>query len=475
MTTSIGSGKYNQPGKYKKLLQNVSKSESESLLSHCGGVIRADTRHNNMINILTLKPELQTNWQTRYVYFEIYERDGKKYRSATLDVDDTTAFEEERQTKGTKIDIIKIVADLQSVVEKPIASDEDDDDEIKPQNKTIFESFKSEHTDSDGLKNTVLSLVEKISKLEAKNENLTKTHQTPSHHQKLIALNPKQLKYDEDDGVGRFLTNIENVIRSHRITSDEDKIQIAMNCLTTSPKGPDLLGVVSEKHLRSWAEFKDRLYMMESSSKKSFNLKFKQYKRGPNQPCGQLMNKLQEFYLKSKGYDSNHVFSDIEIDIIKERFLDCLEPQLMHLLEDKISDSHYRNEDINQLDTLATRCMQLEENFRLGIHQAKNSVAINHIETRPDDYVAIINMMKQQAEGINDLKKKMAEMQVEPKTEPRFRRQPQNKYGNIDTKRLQGFCLSAIKNGKCMKPLCRYSHARPPPAVIEYVNSMLLH
>ena len=371
MTGSLTSNQANQLGKYKKLLNNVSKSESESLLSHCGGVIRGDTRHNNMINILTLKPELRRNWETTYVYFEIYENGGKKYRRAALDVDTITDYEDERQTKGTKVDIAKIVADLELIKDdNAIVSEEEDEIDQQAQNRTIFESFKTERTDSDGLKNTVLSLVEKISQLEAKSNDPPKSaiQHTPSHHQKLIALNPKQLKYDEDDGVGRFLTNIENVIRSHRITSDEDKIQIAMNCLTTSPKGPDLLGVVSEEHLRSWSEFKDRLYMMESSSKKSFSLKFKQYKRGPNQPCGQLMNKLQELYLKSKGFDSNHTFSDIEIDIIKERFLDCLEPQLMHLLEDKISDSEYRNENMNHLETVASRCMQLEENFRLGIH-----------------------------------------------------------------------------------------------------------
>ena len=85
---------------------------------------------------------------------------------------------------------------------------------------------------------------------------------------KIFNLNPKHIKFDEDEGIGRFLTNIEAYSIGNGIKSDRDKIRIACTCLSASSKGADRLGLLSSEERNDWNKFKAKLFMMESQSEK---------------------------------------------------------------------------------------------------------------------------------------------------------------------------------------------------------------
>ena len=51
---------------------------------------------------------------------------------------------------------------------------------------------------------------------------------------KVFNLNPKHIKFDEDERIGRFFANIEAYSIDNGIKSDTDKIHIACKCLSAS-------------------------------------------------------------------------------------------------------------------------------------------------------------------------------------------------------------------------------------------------
>ena len=190
---------------------------------------------------------------------------------------------------------------------------------------------------------------------------------------KIFNLNPKHIIHDEDEGIGRFLINIEANAAGNGVVADTYKI--AYTCSATSSKGADHLGLLYNEDFLYWNKFKAKLFIMESQSIRSFEIKFCNDQRKPDQPCALWISKLIDFYRKSRAYESGQELNATEIYMIKRRFIDGLELTLAKLLEDKLSDTQYRNEDMTKSDILASRTIQLGETFRIGIHQPKSNTS----------------------------------------------------------------------------------------------------
>ena len=224
--------------------------------------------------------------------------------------------------------------------------------------------------------------------------------------------------------------------------------------------------------------------MMESQSEKSFELKFYNYQRKEGQSSALLMSKLIDFFRKSKGYEADHELNETEIYVIKRRFIDCLEPTLANLLEDKLSDAAYRAEDINRLDKLAARCMKIEETFKIGIHGRKSNVNhVNHISQpqQSSEMLTLIESINNLKKGLNDLSSEVKSNQRQtnhfPKRENYGKSRNFSKGGNqkqkIDFTPTEGYCVRHIKGNCRFGENCRYKHSDPPKHVVDHINEFM--
>ena len=568
------------PGKYYKLLNNLTIPEVQTMLKKLGLDYEKTTRRNLLKRLFIGRPDMRSEEnQNMRCYFHAYQdRNGRIRIRYAVDVNESE-YNELRVTPGQRADLVSIIREI-IIEEAPETDDDDfmpDEDDLEEDAsetaptviereakgmtlKNIWKYMKPSHTPEQAVVQQQIVPLPKpvpVPTPRANRENLLRSesmtsiptrrssigsypdvpfqravdqehktepgfyNQQPQNPHgnfdfnaltqclgamtnvlqksqvmeqerktgKIFNLNPKHIRYDEDEGIGRFLTNIEAYATGNGIVADTDKIRIACTCLATSSKGADRLGLLSHEDRLDWNKFKTKLYLMESQSARSFEIKFYNYQRKPGQPCALLMSKLIDFYRKSRGYESNQELNSTEIYMIKRRFIDCLEPTLAKLLEDKLSDAQYRNEDMSKLDMLASRTMQLEETFRIGIHQPKSNANniqqlfnISEPQSQPKSEMSIL------IESINNIKSNLNQLSSEVKqTKNQLNQNRDNQFKRRDKVRFQprdrsnsrkidygpaeGFCIRHIK-GQCQRSAtdCKYNHSTAPQQVMEYVQ-----
>ena len=126
---------------------------------------------------------------------------------------------------------------------------------------------------------------------------------------------------------------------------------------------------------------------------------------------------------------------------------------------DKVNDAeHSKANNLNQLDKLAQRCMELEQTFELGYHQ---TLVTTKNEEKSDSYSGQAPIFDPNDPTRETIRK--------------FCRKFRQYFKSYDDSKLHGFCLSMIKNkGKCRQSgHCQFKHHRPPQEVLDYIDSRL--
>ena len=458
--TAMGGGN-TKVGKYSKKFPNISKAESHTLLKHFDKslVDSSATRNANIQHILRIRPDLRPNHDERYFYFEVYEKNGKKYRSAKeeTDVDDTNLYPEQPGT-GPKIDINAIIAHM--IKNETDAEDDDEivEDELEPNqhnqlNQTQFASA------AETLGNRSIELENRSLRKELEEERARNAYDMT----KMLHVNTKYLKYNEDDGVSHFLRSIDNFARAKNICSEASKIQFAQEILSQSgAKGNELMDLCNDADFKNWSRFSEKLYLMEASSMRSFEIKFKNYKRQADQPCAKLMANLKKLYLKSKGLPDRYVLTGRDIENVRGRFMDCLDPKVAGFLQDRIDANASQEHNFSELDVIAQQCQKVEENHQLGLYG--RTTAIHHVETVDKTEERINALALEVKRAVNAV-----EAAVKQQSRPR---QNQRKPNMPSTRILQGFCLQKLRSpdGQCRRRGCTYNHGHPPPEVMYHFN-----
>ena len=578
------------PGKYFKLLDNLTIPETQTMLKKLGLDYEKSTRRNLLKRLFIARPDLRTeeNKNMRCNFHAYQDQNGRIRIRYAVDAEETE-YNELRVTPGQRADLVGIIREI-IAEEAPESEDDDfmpDEDDLeeniseeattvierRPKGMTLKNIWKYIQPNSALTGIPVQPIAEnqipkpkaapvptpRISRVQeplSRSQSMTsipsrnssfgsypkmpfqrlnepgqKTEPDFGNHEnvgpetkfdfnaltqcigamtnmlqqsqsmeqerrtsKIFNLNPKHIKYDEDEGIGRFLTNIEAYAAGNGVVADLDKIRIACTCLATSSKGADRLGLLNSEDRLDWTKFKTKLFMMESQSARSFEIKFYNYQRKPGQPCALLMSKLIDFYRKSRGYESNQELNDTEIYIIKRRFMDCLEPTLAKLLEDKLSDAQYRKEDMSKLDILASRTMQLEETFRIGIHQPKsNANNIQQLFNISEPSIQSKSEISTLIESINNIKSDITQLSSDVKqtksqidknidnrahfkrrNNHRFRSRDRSNSRKIDYGPADGFCIKYIR-GQCERSAtdCKFKHSQAPKQVLEYVQKFI--
>ena len=216
--------------------------------------------------------------------------------------------------------------------------------------------------------------------------------------------NLKNLKFNENEAIDSFLTHIETVAFGYNLINDADKIKLAINILSTSSKGVKYLRLFNKKNLDNWVDFKEELYLMENLNRKVFQRKFRNYKRGPDEPVAVLMGELVDLYRKSMGYNSDYNFDERDVREIMEKFFECLESTVA-----MFGQQFYQNtikftqqDSLSKLRSIAKHCMEMES---MDVsHSIRVSSTFNQV-TQP----SVMNVFKQKTgpirtESQNDVK-----------------------------------------------------------------------
>ena len=445
-------------GKYFKVLDDLQKVEAWTLLNSLmgkKGLGRPNTkdfksREDIVKKLLQVDPEFMTEYETKKIYFHAYQREEQTFLKARLTVDDDTDYSTQKSCIGQKVNIKELIQRITEAVSS-------DDEEVNMDTFYANEEETVSTKDDQNQKNQMSQLCHKM--VDALNDNKQKSSLAPR---------PKKIRYDEDEGVGVFLQKIEDYALSQKITDDSAKIDLAVNCLSESRKGYDLLGFIRNSKLtNTWSLFKERTLLMVACSKEQYRKQFKTYQRKPSQTAAHLMVTLQDLYLRSKDLDGDHALSKDHIEAIRERFFDCLDPALAGMAKYTYTERTRDTTKFTELESIAKMCMDLEENFNLDRSRKEVSVLNNIIATEPEKPEPTF------ATELQGLKSMINSIQTELNNQKS--RKPYRSQSRIfDSKKMKGYCLQFLKAGsECRKGSdCRYKHTEAPTDVLDYVKSL---
>ena len=503
-TDSSSSRNHFQPGKYKKHIQELLKNEARALCKlYAQPYAQTDSRHHLLLKVFREDIDFEANYSTKYIYFEITEEDNL-YTIECFNEEDIEEeeFKQIRTSTGAKVDIAKILLELAKEKSSGRISEEEDNSQ-KP---------KTNPEDNSAMMDTMLilqrSILDMMANMQATNDGNTKATQdlvaaqmkvlemnAEAKNNKIFLPNPKNIKYEEEDGTEHFLNKIQAFCIGNKISSDDNKIRFAINGLSATKRGARLVQLCKGDDMTSWEKFAAKLSLIDGQSKQNYLIKFNNYTRKPDENASILMAKLIEYYRKSMGYNEDTELIMQDKVAIKNRFLGALEPILRKMLNEQLTTMEYNQKDIStELDTLAARTMRMEENCQIGIHAPKSS--INNLSTLYGQYSTSNQNFTQESEIVNLLKQQQRENQRrfdkieknyknyqnqvqkwKPKHETRkFNTSTQKptfrKYSPEVLKSAKGYCIFFME-GKCNRDNCAYKHDNIPEDIKRDINRKL--
>ena len=476
-TSTVDNSARPEVGKYSKRLCNLSKVESQLLLKyHAKQFDKTATRPQLLTSLFLVKPELKENVNTRLFCFEIYEDENTKERRIRYHNVEQSDEYPERRSKTQQIDIDAILKNLENTGDDHLGAKVevdslDGDQNTDHQNTAPKHDIKQAEKQNDENKSNDVfytpyprTRVQEPNlprpQLDAQveqdifNSSLVSTLHSISNRLESNKRRPivsKNLQYDADEDISCFFTKINAAAQGQGLSTDQDKISLATQVLSTSTIGSQLLGLCGPDDFKDWTRFSTKLLRMTGSSFKSYEQQFLSYKRLPGQPSSLLMAKLIDLYRRSCEYPENQQLNKFEERHIRMRFVLCLEPELRSLLEDRLSTIE---SDKLTLELVAERCQELETFYNLGSNAVKKVNAVAEETTsrqfNNNQFEALLNAIKEM-------------------------RPNQRKYKGPnptgDTL-LEGFRIRNVKFGSCIHgDKCNYKHSTPPASVIKHMKN----
>ena len=461
-TSAIDNSAKPEKGKYSKRFNNFSKQESQLVLQHYdknADLASLTSRPQLLEKLFIAKPEFIIDALDRLFCFEI-KQDGVGYRISYVSCEHDDEYPE-RPTTSTQVDVAGIIRNLQKSIEekneteKQIeVSNDRKGNEIDSLERNSDLSEHNYHTPHQLKTSFKLPIPEKIEPQvvtqDVINVSLVDTLQSISNRLQSPTLSKKpfvskNLHYDDTEDISVFFNKISASAQGQGLKSDSDKINMAIQVLSSSSTGSQLLGLCSEEDYTDWKRFCQKLLRMTGSSHKSYEQQFLAYERLPGQPSSLLMAKLIDLYRRSCEYSETHKLNKFEERHIRMRFMLCLEPQLRSLLEDRLSSI---KEDIN-LEQLSQKCQELEVFYRLGSNKPKT-----------------VNTIKQETSFTDKQFKTLLEavQNLSTTNQPRTKRPP------INDPQLLGFCMRHVKGTCPFGEKCKYKHSKVPENVLKHMK-----
>ena len=329
-------------GKYYKVIDDLQKVEAWTLLY---SVMGKDNRPNYknfksrediIKKLLEVAPAFMTEHATKKIYFHAYEKADQSFLKARLTVEKQEEYATQKPCIGQKVNIVQLI---QKLNEKTLTDDEEVNIDSFYADEEEKYKIVAYHTENQQMSQLCNKMV----------DALKETKEKPS-----TSARPKKIRYDEDEGLEVFLQKIEDYAISQKIYKDQDKIDLAINCLSESRKGYDLIGFIRHDSLENtWSLFKERSMLIVNSNKEHYRLQFKNYERKPSQTAAHLMMTLQNLYLRSKELSTSHPLSKDQIEAIREKFFDCLDPSLAGMAKYTYNERTRDTTKFTELESIA--------------------------------------------------------------------------------------------------------------------------
>ena len=303
-------------------------------------------------------------------------------------------------------------------------------------------------------------------------EQILERLQTPKRH-----IFQQKLKYEPAHGIEAFIRSVESYAKANEISSSVKLISIAKAALNTSDDGLLLQDSLTSAEESDWTLFKQKLLSILGNPPDYYRDVFRSYRRGA-QKLGLAMSKLTQAY--KRGFltgDQN--LSENDKRHIMLQFIASLDNPLKGLVK--------AEEKSLTFEKIAERAAELERCFGAGFEP--NSVAsllypqgrvqlVNAVneqkstETVNLKMIELLDKLSKQSEKQHaEIMKMVANRPSNFNRENRGHRKP-NRNGLPEDmkKKLNGFCLQAVKYGNCRRSNCTYKHEQIPDQVKKLFN-----
>ena len=453
-TSAIDTSARPECGKYSKRLCNISKAEAQLLVTHYDNnadLTTLTSRSQLLETLFTAKPEFMIDALDRLFCFDIIlDNETHRIRYVNCEHDDLYP---ERGSTSTIINIEEIIRKVRSALNISQDVQKLDNDSLEthtsvhnyhtPHQPRMSFKFpkpeeKADYTNQDMINSSIVDTLQRISnKLQGSTGSTSKK-----------PFVSKNLHYDDAEDISIFFNKISASAQGQNLKNDSDKINMAVQVLSSSSTGSQLLGLCSEDNYTDWKRFCTKLLRMCGSSHEFYEQQFLAYERLPGQPSSLLMAKLIDLYRRSCEYSETQKLNKFEERHIRMRFLLCLEPELRALLEDRLSNM--KPQDMG-LETVAEKCQELETYFRLGRNKPK-----------------VVNAIKQtQESGFTEQQFKTLLEAIKSINQPKSAKSKQV----ITDPDLKDFCMRFVKGTCPFGDRCRYKHDSPvPEAVLKHMK-----
>ena len=331
--------------------------------------------------------------------------------------------------------IAEILANQSDVEQSDLDDEQDDDDDDL--NETVRENDPKVKTETN----------ESKPRPSAPRRSKPKSTKTSSKSKENTAVKSdyrvKAPKYYSSMPIETWLRNMEIFGKCSDI-EDSKLITVAISNLLSGDAGANIIESLDDDEMADWNLFKRNLVSSLGQSDEFYKNQFHKYQRGSDS-FGLCMANLKAYF--KKGYKKTSL-NDDNREAILERFINCQNPRLKEILK--------REQSQLTIENAAKRATEIEisipssENlFMADAKQAENPVI--------SELCALLKDQMKRSENASS--SKMA------KSSPRR---------GVDSKKLQGHCISFVKRQKCKKMTnCKYLHSDDPPkSVVDYVKSL---
>lgn len=303
-------------------------------------------------------------------------------------------------------------------------------------------------------------------------EQILERLQTPKRH-----IFQQKLKYEPAHGIEAFIRSVESYAKANEISSSIKLISIAKAALNTSDDGLLLQDSLTSAEESDWTLFKQKLLSILGNPPDYYRDVFRSYRRGA-QKLGLAMSQLTQAY--KRGFLSgDQNLSENDKRHIMLQFIASLDNPLKGLVK--------AEEKSLTFEKIAERAAELERCFGAGFEP--NSVAsllypqgrvqlVNAVneqkstETVNLKMIELLDKLSKQSEKQHaEIMKLVADRPSSYNRENRGNRKP-NRNGLPEEmkKKLNGFCLQAVKYGNCRRTNCTYKHEQIPDQVKKLFN-----
>ena len=392
-----------------------------------------------ILNIFKLEPDF---FQKPQFVFQKDQKGDIKYLK-----DYTQPCTQKFARKHQKVSLDKILALLkassiaevlaqQSDVEQSDLDSEQEDDDDNDLNETVREAGPKAKMDTgDSKPDPTRRPPRKSSKATPQS---TKNAVTKSDYK------VKAPKYYSSMPIETWLRNMEIFGRCSNI-DDSKLITVAISNLLSGDAGANIIESLDDHEMGDWSLFKRNLTSSLGHSDEFYKNQFHKYQRGSDS-FGLCMANLKAYF--KKGYKKTHL-NDDNREAILERFINCQNPRLKEILK--------REKSQLTIENAAKRATEIE----ISIPTSENLFMADAKVAESPAILELCSLLKDQ------FKRSEKENSTNGKKTPRNR-------SRVDTKLLQGHCISFVKRQKCRKNQdCKYLHVKDPPkSVVEYVKSL---